>query len=140
MLETTVPGPRGEAHGSARLPKPAYVPDGRDRRILRAYLQLLDENKDGTQGQLATALGCSRQAVTKRFAKPGFREWLSAQIEAQLRDERGPILATLARAARRGSVQHFDRLARALGWYPANWDDSHGPGVPVNINILVPRP
>jgi hypothetical protein len=112
------------SNGGQALPVLAYDPDGRDRRILKAYVQLLDDGKDGTHAQLATVLSCTRQAVSKRFAKPGFREWLSSQLEVHLREERGPILTAFARAARRGSVQHLD-----------------APGArPVQINILVPRP
>lgn len=125
--------------GSAGLPNPAYVPDGRDHRILKAYVQLLDENKDATHAQLATALNCTRQAVTKRFTKPGFREWLGGQLEDHLREERGPILTAFARYARRGSVQHFDRIAKVLGWYPGEGLEAPG-GRPVQINLLVPAP
>lgn len=125
--------------GGAGLPNLAYVPDGRDRRILKAYVQLLDDNRDATHTQLATALNCTRQAVSKRFAKPGFREWLGSQLEAHLREELGPILTAFARAARRGSVQHFDRLAKVLGWYPGEGLEAPG-GRPVQINLLVPVP
>jgi hypothetical protein len=116
-----------QAHGNGNGHKPAvealpaavtevdWHPTSRDLKYLQAVIDAIDADGRLSNGALATRMGISRQAIWKMEKRPGFIAWVNAQIRKETDDLWPKAVRRTAVLAARGSIDHFNALAKLRG-------------------------
>lgn len=135
----TPPGSQAGVSGLSAVVEPTFRPAPRDWQYLTVVQEILAADGRVSDEAIANRLPAVRedgtkrtkQAVAKQRSRPGFVEWLNGEIR-RATDELWPkAVHRAAVLATRGSIDHFNALARLRGEF------KQPEGGPVSVNTAL---
>lgn len=120
--------------------KVAYKPTAGDWQLVEAYQAAIANTGRVSNDAIGNQLKITGEAVRKRLAKPGCREWLNEQLERATAAAWPAILSRATTLAIRGSIDHMNFVAKVGGKFaqPEGGGPGQG-GTSFTFNVLVPR-
>lgn len=124
--------PAASNPASANLSAPLYKPTRRDYDYLAAVQTLLSKDGRVTDSAIAEELKVDRSRPAQMRKKPGFREWLKAELSSRTDDKWPLMLERAAELAMRGSIDHLNFVAKVRGEFK---DGQLQPGVSSGLHV-----
>lgn len=113
----------------------AFEPESCHHRYLLAYVQALEDTGNVSDRAIAAKLNLAHETISRwRRRNPGFRAWVSQQLEAMAGEDGPAILKRCAVLALRGSAKHMELHMKATGRIDP--DNVKGSAPMVNIQVI----
>jgi hypothetical protein len=133
------PGSQAGAGELSTVVEPTFKPAPRDWQYLTVVQEILAADGRVSDDAIANRLPAvhpdgtkrSKQAVAKQRSRPGFVDWLNAEIRRATDDLWPKAVHRAAVLATRGSIDHFNALARLRGEF------KQPDGGPVSVNTAL---
>jgi hypothetical protein len=112
-----------------------FEPEPCHHRYLLAYVQALEDTGNVSDRAIAGKLNVAHETISRwRRRSPGFRVWVSQQLEAMAGEDGSAILKRCAVLALRGSAKHMELHMKATGRIEP--DSMKNTAPTVNIQVI----